>query len=91
MNKMTLEANSRPSCGDLTSNEFLDALLDGKVDLDKITMAEYMQIALLHALDNGIINLDLRLIYGGEVYHVHSCVSRVEGSDTLARTIGSTQ
>lgn len=91
MDTKSLEPNSTPSENDITSREFLNALLDGRVDLDKVTMAEYMQIALLHALDNGIINLDLRLIYGGEVYNVHSCINKIDGSDALAASIGSTQ
>lgn len=74
-----------------STREILAAMMAGTLDLNEITMAEYLQITFIHAMNNGIIHIDQPVMYGGQLYSVHMCMNKVGPSASLDDALAGTQ
>ena len=68
----------------------MQKIADGDTDLDEITVGEYLQLAMIHAMTNGIINIDQKVVHNGELYRLHMCMTQILPSDSMARALGET-
>lgn len=74
-----------------STQELLDKLVAGELDLSEISFLEFLQLAFLHAMDSNIINVDKRIIYGSNVFNVHCCVNAIEPQDAAYKTLSEKQ
>jgi hypothetical protein len=64
---------------------------NGTADLTEISMQEWLQIAFIHAIDSGVIHLDLPVVYGGQSYNVHMCIDSIGPSPSLDDALSNRQ
>lgn len=84
MNKTPLETNSlRSSENTESTRDKINAIIDGTLDPSTVTMAEYLQLCMIAAMNNDILHIEQPVIYGGQYYNVHMCMSKVGPSATL--------
>jgi hypothetical protein len=63
----------------------------GTADLDGISVQEWLQVAFIHAIDTGILHLDVPVVYGGQSFNVHMCIDSVGPSPSLDDAMSNTQ
>jgi hypothetical protein len=54
-----------------------DELIAGTLDLDSITLKEYLDVSFLSLFDKLEVNSDHRVFYQGNIYQLHACVTGV--------------
>jgi hypothetical protein len=54
-----------------------DELVAGELDLESITLKEYLDVSFLSLYDGLEVNSDIRVVYQGNVYQLHTCVTGV--------------
>ena len=74
-----------------STRELLDSMLAGTADLSEISMEEYIQVAFVYAMSNNLIHIEQPVMYGGQHFNVHMCVSDIGPSPSLDDALGSTQ
>jgi len=57
------------------TEEILNKLDAG--DIDGISLREFMQISYLAMVGGDEVHLEMKIIYGGNTFNMHSCVSQV--------------
>lgn len=58
--------------------EIIEGVEDGTIDLNKITMAEWLQVSFLAAVGDGdVIHVSQKMMYGGNLYTLHACVEQI--------------
>lgn len=58
-------------------------IAEGRMPLDNITVAEYLQLAVIHAMDNKLTHIDHGIVYGGQKYQLHFCMKNMGPSHSL--------
>ena len=58
------------------TEEIVKLLETGK-DLDKISMAEYLQVSFLTLMSGTEVHTEEKIMYGGNVFQLHACVSQI--------------
>lgn len=91
MHTMKLDQSLTESCEvkELT-RDLLEALRNGTADLNQITVAEWIQVAFVHAMSNGIIHIEQPIVYGGQLFNVHLCMNNVGPSASLDESLTGT-
>jgi len=54
-----------------------EGLESGKIDLRDISMATWLQVSYLSLFNKQVTNGDQTIVYNGNVYNLHFCVSGV--------------
>lgn len=89
---MTSKPSSTESSPVITSTaEALQEIVDGRADLDKVSVQEYLQLAMMYAMDNEITNVDRKVFYGGHMYMLHFCLTQVDPSPDMGKALGGSQ
>lgn len=93
MDTKTFSENSKSYLSDTVSTrDKINALIDGKADLTQMTVAEYLQLSFIHALNSPMpLNLNQNVIYGGERYSMHYCIKKIGPSYSLDAALDQTQ
>lgn len=66
-----------------STRDKINAIIDGTIDCDAITMGEYLQLAFLAAMNNDVLHIEQPVVYGGQHFNVHMCMSKVGPSPSL--------
>lgn len=79
---MTSEQSSLPSLEPTKSRsdeyaEKLRLMQEGTLDLNTITLREWIEISYLAMFDRQELNLDINIIEGGNRIHLHTCVQAI--------------
>ena len=62
----------------LRTLEIIQGVEEGTIDLDKITMSEWLQVSFLAAVGDGdIVHVTQKMMYGGNLYSLHACVEQI--------------
>lgn len=54
----------------------MDAIIHGKIGLDFITMAEWVQLSIIRMANDETAHMNVIVPYGGGTYLLHHCVER---------------
>lgn len=53
--------------------------------LAEVTLTEYLQTSLLSMVSNDRIDIEQRVLYGGNVYTLHACVQQVDPGNQVTK------
>ena len=59
---------------DSSPDERYDAVVNGTIGLDFITMAEWVQLSTIRMANNQAAHMNVEVPYGGGLYLLHHCV-----------------
>ena len=65
------------------AEELIQAIENGNLDVDKVTLGEYLQVAFLELLSGEYVNINQKFVAGGNLYNVHSCLAAVNPSQEV--------
>ena len=65
------------------SERLITGLRDGTLDLNTVSMAEYLQISFLTLMSGEEIHIEQKMVAGGNVFNLHACVSSVTPSQPM--------
>lgn len=54
----------------------IDAIINGRVGLDFVTMAEWVQLSIIRMANGKTAHMNVNISYGGGVYLMHHCVEQ---------------
>lgn len=65
------------------TRELLRSMVAGTADLDQISVQEWIQVAFIHAMSRGVIDIDVPLVYGGQRFSIHMCINQIGPGEAL--------
>lgn len=68
-------AISQPSM-DSNPDAKIDAIINGKIGLEAVTMAEWVQLSIMRMANDRTAHMNVNLPYGGGMYLMHHCVEQ---------------
>lgn len=67
------------------TNEIAQGIDDGTIDLNTVSLAEFIQVSFLCLVEtNGHeVHLEKKIMYGGQVFNLHTCISEIRPMQDL--------
>lgn len=75
----------------ISTQQLLDGLLEGRVDLSTLSLKEFLEISFLHAMSSNVININNKVMYGGNLFNIHCCVEGIEALPDAVKGLKVTQ
>ena len=52
-------------------------MADGTLDATKVTLAEYLQVSFLACISGDGVDVEQKMMYGGNLYTLHACATQI--------------